>query len=54
MFEKVPYKFHIEPLIVKVPIEYHHTKEDQHEHHGHEEHHDEKGDQKYHHWAQVK
>jgi hypothetical protein len=47
VYEKVPYKYYVKPLIVKVPIEYHHTKEETHEHEKHE-HHEEKEDQKHH------
>jgi hypothetical protein len=55
VFEKVPYKFYVKPLVVKVPIEYYDTKEEKHEHHGHDEHHEEHshghemGDQNHHH-----
>lgn len=41
VFEKVPYKFYVKPLIVKVPIEYYHTNEEKHEHHAAEESHSE-------------
>lgn len=43
---KVPYNYYVKPLIVKVPIDYYHTKEEQHEHEmkHHEEKEDEAGD----------
>lgn len=43
VFEKVPYKFYVKPLIVKVPIEYYHTNEEKHEHPTVEESHSEHG-----------
>lgn len=42
VIEKVPYKYYVKPLIVKVPIDYYHTKEEEHEHEEkHEEQHHE-------------
>lgn len=40
VFEKVPYKYYVKPLIVKVPIDYYHTKETKHEHKEEEKHHE--------------
>lgn len=48
VFEKVPYKYYVKPLIVKVPIDYYHTKEEKHEHHEEEEKKDE-GEELEHH-----
>lgn len=41
---KAPYKYMVEPLTVKVPVEYYHTETEEHDHKHHhhmeEEHHD--------------
>lgn len=51
VFHKVPYKFYVKPLIVKVPIEYFHTKAEEHEEkqEHHEEHHEENHEAEDHH-----
>lgn len=57
VYEKVPYKYYVKPLIVKVPIEYYHTKSEKHEepeqHHEEEQHHEiEQHHEDHHQWTE--